>query len=300
MLAASAMILSGGESRKLKGLAEIHHNLSSSIPQAIKLSRRISSQQLNIPLNPHSDGKLMLVRDSKDPVMVGGMKVFIIGPHKRDLIVLRKKWNAWLKANKEALKKIEVKAKADSSLLGMNDVSRITASMLAQAEQFGDREGVTPPNIASLMLLVEENGKSILLTGDGHADDILNGLDHYGKLDADGRVHVDVLKVQHHGASNNIDADFCKAVKADHYVFCGNGEFSNPELGVIELIFKSRSADEGNFKMWFNSSSKAADSEENKAHMKAVEKLVKELALLSAGRMKFFFVRGSKFNLPKL
>jgi beta-lactamase superfamily II metal-dependent hydrolase len=300
MLAASAKILSGGESRKLKGLAQIHHNLTSSIPQAIKLSRRISAQQLNIPLNPHSGGKLMLVRDSKEPVMVGDMKVFVIGPHNRDLVILRKKWNEWLEANQEALEQIEAKAKADSADLDKNDVSAITASMLAQAEQFGNRLSVTPPNLASLMLLVEESGKSILLTGDGHADDILKGLEHYEKLDADGRIHVDVLKVQHHGAANNIHADFCEAVKADHYVFCGNGQHSNPEPGVIELIFNSRILDTGNFKMWFNSSSKTADTDENKQHMKMVEKLVKKLALLSGGRMKFFFVRGSKFNLRKL
>ncbi|HEX8184954.1 MAG TPA: MBL fold metallo-hydrolase, partial [Blastocatellia bacterium] len=40
MLAASAMMLSGGDSKKLRALAEIHHNLTSSIPQAINLSRR--------------------------------------------------------------------------------------------------------------------------------------------------------------------------------------------------------------------------------------------------------------------
>lgn len=300
MLAASAKILSGGDSRKLRAVAQLHHNLTSSIPQAIKLSRRVSPQQLNIPLNPPSDGKLMLVRDSKEPVMVGGMKVFIIGPHGKDLVVLRQKWNAWLEANKDALAQIEAKAKLDGSNLGRNEVARITAAMLAQAEQFGNRSNVTAPNLASLMLLVEENDKTIMLTGDGHADDILKGLEHYGKLDQDGRIRVDVLKVQHHGAANNIDADFCKAVKAKHYVFCGNGEFTNPELPVIELIFKSRSSDGDNFKFWFNSSSKVADSDDNKKYMKSVEKLVRKLASTSGGRMKFFFVKGSKFNLPKL
>jgi beta-lactamase superfamily II metal-dependent hydrolase len=213
---------------------------------------------------------------------------------------MRKKWNAWIKANQEALEKIEAKARADRENLGKNDVGAITALMIAQAEQFGNRDAVTPPNLASLMLLVEENGKLILLTGDGHADDILKGLAHYGKLDASGRIHVDVLKVQHHGAANNIHAQFCEAVKANHYIFCGNGQYDNPEPGVIELIFNSRSSDGEKFKMWFNSSAKAADSDDNKAHMKAVEKLVRKLARSSGGRMKFFFVKGSKFNLPRL
>ena len=41
------------------------------------------------------------------------------------------------------------------------------------------------------------------------------------KFDAAGRIHVDVLKVQHHGATANVDDAFVRAVTADHYVFCG-------------------------------------------------------------------------------
>jgi len=63
----------------------------------------------------------------------------------------------------------------------------------------GNRKKVTTPNLASLMFLAEENGKSILLTGDGHGDDILKGLAHHQALDANERLQVDVLKVQHHG-----------------------------------------------------------------------------------------------------
>ena len=95
-----------------------------------------------------------------------------------------------------------------------------------------DHKGVTAPNVASLMFMVEEDGKTLLLTGDGQQDFILQGLQRTGYLGDDG-IHVDVLKVQHHGSENNMDADFARQVSADHYVFCGNGSHGNPEESVI-------------------------------------------------------------------
>ena len=67
------------------------------------------------------------------------------------------------------------------------------------------------PNLASLMLLARRADKRVLLTGDGHAADILQGPGAPAKLDDDGRIHVDVLKVQHHGSEHNIDADSSSA-----------------------------------------------------------------------------------------
>jgi hypothetical protein len=49
------------------------------------------------------------------------------------------------------------------------------AVMRSQAAAFGDPESITPPNIASLMLLVEEGSQSIRLTGDGRLDHIVEG-----------------------------------------------------------------------------------------------------------------------------
>ena len=50
-------------------------------------------------------------------------------------------------------------------------------------EGIPDYKGVTVPNIASLMFMVEEDGKRLLLTGDGQQDFILAGLKRTGFLD---------------------------------------------------------------------------------------------------------------------
>lgn len=175
---------------------------------------------------------------------------------------------------------------------------------LAQAAKtLGLRSKVTAPNLASLMLLVVETAgakkKTVLLTGDGHADEILKGLNLYLKPDkATGRTHVDVLKVQHHGAEYNIHAKFCEEVTADHYVFCGNGAHANPDVDVLDLIHGSRmvAGDEGKFKFWFNSSSEVT-SGENKKQMRKIEKRVGELQASSGGRMMSAFLSDHSFDL---
>jgi hypothetical protein len=156
------------------------------------------------------------------------------------------------------------------------------------------------------MLHVEEGGKTLLLTGDGHADDILKGLAHVGKLDDAGGIHVDVLKVQHHGAEFNIDLPFCRKVTADHYVFCGNGEHANPDLDVLTAIAASRfggpaqvspNARAGDaFQFWFNSSRAVTPRKEAKAHMTKIKSLVNKLAAKSGGRLRAHFIEeGSSF-----
>lgn len=296
LLAANAALLQ--DVSKLEGVAELR-NIATGVGEAIRLSHRLDEKQLGIPINPEYDGKLMLVLQDADAIRVGGMRFHVLAPFEEDLDNLREDWNEWLRANKEQLTKIRQKARDDEDKL-TSQVDWYLAPLAAQTDELGRREKVTPPNLASLMFLVEEGQKSLLLTGDGHWQDIIDGLDQVGRLDADGKFHANVLKVQHHGSENNINEDFCNAVTADNYVFCGNGAHGNPDLRVVKLIVKSRLAGAGpnrRFKLWFNSSS-AETPAKNKAHMRKLEKLVEELAN-GDDRVDFeFMVRGaSHFTL---
>jgi Metallo-beta-lactamase superfamily. len=228
MLAASAAILSGAEIKSVKELASEQNELVTSISEAIKLTLRVSPDQLGIKLNPPAKGKLMLVRPAPSTaIKLGGMRFQIIGPFSEDLKNLRAEWNEWLKKNKAQLKTIKAQAKKDASGFGTSEIDEIILPKLAQAEllsellplaeaakpvKLGERKKVTTPNLASLMFYVEENGKTLLLTGDGHHLDILRGLKHIKKLNGAGGIHVNVLKVQHHLSEHNIDDPFCRTV----------------------------------------------------------------------------------------
>src|SRR5207344_790094 len=55
---------------------------------------------------------------------------------------------------------------------------------------------------------------------------------------------IDLLKVPHHGSSNNLDKDFFERIIADHYVFSGDGEHGNPERESLEMLLKARGGDD--------------------------------------------------------
>jgi hypothetical protein len=171
------------------------------------------------------------------------------------------------------------------------------AIALAGVKTLGDRRKVTTPNLASLMFLAEENGETLLLTGDGHWEDILKGLEHHHRFDAAGKLHVDVLKVQHHGSEHNIKKEFCDRVTADQYVFSGNGQHENPDLDVLQLIFDRRMAnDQKNFTFSFTSTSTLSVNAGGQEHLRKVEKLLKKLQLQSP-RLRTRFIAGSSIRV---
>jgi beta-lactamase superfamily II metal-dependent hydrolase len=295
-------LLTGEEKINLAEMAETYTDLTYSIKEGLQLANRLSKNQLNVPVNPEFNGGLIFIDDAPEKISVGGMDLYIIGPYKSELEKLRQKWNTWLEENQAIVAEVRAEADDEAANLPMDEGQLLLSNMLSLATKLGDRTQVTIPNLASLMLLIEENGKTILMTGDGHASDILKGLDKQNKLDPQGRLHVDVLKVQHHGSEHNIDEDFCQAITADHYIFCGNGAHENPNADVLRLIIDTRLAndDESGFKFWFNSCAKFAGTDKREEHMRQVKDLVDTAARVGKYRLHYrFLTQGSKtqFNL---
>jgi beta-lactamase superfamily II metal-dependent hydrolase len=283
--------------------AEEMQAIATGVPEAIEVSKLIAPGALDIPLNqpPGVAGPARLLYAGRpgDSFELGSMTFTLIGPTENELKNLRDGWNNWLRNNKERLKKIrsELKKRVDEFSNGAVNVSPFD---LRDWEGIPDYKEVSAPNVASLMFMVEEEGKRLLLTGDGQQDFIIAGLERTGFLD-DGYVHLDVLKVQHHGSENNLDIKFAKKVSADHYVFCGNGEHGNPELSVIDIIYNSRlgkssvrtlapEAKDRPFHFWFSTTS-AAMGENTQKHKNFVkiENRVQTLADKSTGLLQLHF-----------
>jgi ribonuclease BN (tRNA processing enzyme) len=314
MLASRANSLSSsGNSAAIK-LAAAYSNIANSIPEAIKVSRRIAADQLDIPLNGEFNHLLAMVRGNNAIDLKPGSKLSIrvIGPFEKDLEILRNYWNAWLQDVKNANAVRSLKDWLEANRAGL------PAGMLGLSidDEIGRRSNVTEPNLASLMLLLEESkpGGGVaraIMTGDGHHEDILAGLKHHGVLPDGQGLHVDLLKVQHHGSENNLDRNFVKRITADHYVFCANGEHENPDLRIVEVLVKSRLGDHDeisrnpqanqSFTVWLNCSSQylkkliEANEEADKStkelekslkHFLSVEKALADLAAGSGGKLK--------------
>ena len=187
-----------------------------SIEQGHRLRVDARNNKLDWPSNVEFGGKLILA--SKKPQRVGeGLTFTVAGPMQPELLALQKKHDDWLKELKEKGLTVEeaLAAYVDKSV----------------------------PNLSSIVVIAEAGDKKMLLTGDARGDKILEGLELIEALDAGGSMHVDLLKVPHHGSANNLDEDFFERITADHYVFSGNGEHGNPERESFEMLFRARGSD---------------------------------------------------------
>ena len=114
-----------------------------------------------------------------------------------------------------------------------------------EAAAFADR---SVANLSSIVVLAEmkigSDTRRMLLTGDARGDFIWDGLIEAGFLkDRDDRIHLDVIKMPHHGSSRNMRKDWLEHITADHYVISANGENDNPDAEVIEWIAEARGAE---------------------------------------------------------
>lgn len=299
LLAQSSLVLGLSADPRLQQIAATHHELAFSIAEAIRVSQRVAAGQLGIPLNRAFAGKLALVRAAgAAPIRIGGMRASVIGPFKRDVEKLREEWDLWLRQNKDRIRKLKRDAEADAHAIG-NSADRLSELLAARVDELGNRDKVTAPNLASLMLLLEEGATKVLLTGDGHWKDIVDGLRHCGKLDAQGRLHVDVLKIQHHGSEHNHNEKMAEKITARHYVFCGNGKHDNPDPRVVKLVCEShhKARPQDRFTLWFSCSAKAAPDAATRAHMKKLATLVQAQAAAARGRISAKFLEASSFDL---
>lgn len=172
---------------------------------------------LKIPLNAKTKHRPMLVDRPKGPVAVGGLSITVVGPTEKNLDALRAEWEKWFDA-------------LDAAPAGL------TAALDAKK-----------PNLSSMQLLVEGDGRRMLLTGDGRGDHLLDALESLGLLDADGRIEVDLLKLPHHGSNRNVTADFFDRVVAKTYAVSADGRYGNPDASTLEMLLASARAADRDF-----------------------------------------------------
>lgn len=105
------------------------------------------------------------------------------------------------------------------------------------------------PNLSSIMFLAEADNRTMLFTGDGRSDHLLDGLGQAGLLDPQGRMHVDVMKLPHHGSDRNVTKEFFKTVTADTYVASANGRDGNLDLATLIWLVEAAEAQQRQVKI---------------------------------------------------
>lgn len=189
--------------------------VAANVPQGRRL--RDNADALSLLANDPFP-KLVSLRPGQNPLPAGSnLRLRVVGPSQARLEKLERDWDAKLKTLRQQ-KAAEAKALAAS---------------------FVDNSVY---NLASIVVSAEAGGKKMLLTGDGLADDILAGLREAKLLKAGGTLHVDVLKLPHHGSARNVTEEFLATVTADHYVVSANGRYDNPDLVTLKLFSQVRGA----------------------------------------------------------
>ena len=150
--------------------------------------------------------------------MGGDLKFTVLGPEQVRLENLQKKWEEELKKLKDA-KPADVLAAA---------AAHVDASVY---------------NLSSLIILATLGERRMLLTGDSLGADIIDGLKNQGLL-KDGKIHVDIFKMPHHGSCRNVSLDFFRQITADHYVCSADGTYDNPDKQTLEWLCEARGQDD--------------------------------------------------------
>ncbi len=167
---------------------------------------------LGIAINPGFPKGLILAEETSNPVEIDNLNLRIIGPTKSNLEELRDEWLRWLEKYEAAdISEPNIAAMADKSI----------------------------PNLSSIVILAEADSKSILFTGDARGDHIIDGLRMAGLLDDDGCMHVDVLKVPHHGSDRNVTKTFFKTLTSDIYIISADGKYGNPDFSTLKWIIEA-------------------------------------------------------------
>lgn len=89
-------------------------------------------------------------------------------------------------------------------------------------------------NKTSLALLVESDGKKVLMLGDCHIEPIVQ---YMNKNDID-EISLDAIKVSHHGSKRNISKEFLEKVICNKYLISTNGHHNHPDIETLAKIAK--------------------------------------------------------------
>ncbi|MEA2621672.1 MAG: hypothetical protein QOH61_582 [Chloroflexota bacterium] len=198
-------------------IADATKAVMASVPNGRTL--REHAQTLGWSINDPFAALVALPADGARKIKLGGMALTVLCPPAKQLAVLDKAWEAYLK---KAAKKQE----ADQG----------AAPATAKPD-------TSPYNLSSIVVYAECEGKTMLLTGDGLSDHIVSGMEQAGFMQ-DGKAHVNILKLPHHGSERNMTQAFFDAITADHYVISANGHDGNPDLSTLQMIPASRQDDD--------------------------------------------------------
>lgn len=182
-----------------------------------------------LPWNGMFGGKsIYLHDDGKPPVktLPGGLTITILSPTARSLANLIPKWDA--EVIKAGLVK-EIRPPTEKQIEGFEQFGAIDVETLAATHT---KEDSAEANGSSIGMLLEFDGKRMLLGADCHPSVLLAGVKRLKDV-----LPVEIFKVPHHGSKGNVTEQLIAAMPAQCYVFSTNGKrFSHPDQEAVARV----------------------------------------------------------------
>lgn len=108
-------------------------------------------------------------------------------------------------------------------------------------------------NGSSIAFVLRYKNNKFLFLGDAHIDIIVNSLKSLGFNNTDNKLHVDFVKLSHHGSSANICQDFLDIVETNKYIISTNGKSHNhPDMETLCLLIVDAKAKGKEIELIFN------------------------------------------------
>lgn len=193
--------------------------LVATVPQA----RTLRDDLRALDLEGNKPFESLVMMGTKKRPAVEQLELTIVGPQKVQLDALQNEWD----------KKIKPLLKTR------------TKTNQAAVAAYLDRSVY---NLSSIVVLAKLGQKRMLLTGDARGDQTLDGLERAGLLKKNRELKVDILKMPHHGSDRDVDEDYFRRVKADHYVISADGTYDNPDVATLAMLSNARKDDK--FTIW--------------------------------------------------
>jgi hypothetical protein len=214
-------------------------------------------QARQLPWNTRFGGRGVGTANASDVVVkeIDGLRITVAGPDEPALAKLTEKWvtepdDEWqvYKSGAEALAALQAKRSLALSevYLGQPEVPDVYD--LANEPAAPD---TSYTNASSIVLLLEHEGRTALLTGDATPPALDRAVDRLLAAYPDG-LSLDVLKIPHHGSARNTTAATLKKIPAAAYLFSsGGGKHGRPHPQAVarclqygnshaELVFNYR------------------------------------------------------------
>lgn len=192
--------------------------------------------------NPAFSGGAVKVGTAAEPLVAklpGGLACRILSPGDEQLRLLRPKW---IPAVQEA--DLDPAARQPEETPrpagGLEALGALDLDSLARQSTPQDNKEA---NGSSIAVIAEWAGRTALLTGDAHADVLLETLDRW--LGPAGTLEVDLFKLPHHGSKANVTDALMKRVQAKCYVFSssGQGRSQHPNDQAVARVIVNSTGD---------------------------------------------------------